>query len=209
MFEQCARRWRAGSVAALVVASVMLGNGFGTVDAQEPARNQILETMKRATVFMVETVSTNGGYVWSYLPDMSRRWGEMEARDTMIWVQPPGTPAMGHVFLDAYHATRDEYYYQAAEKAASALIWGQLPAGGWNYMIDFGGDRSMRDWYDTIGRNAWRAHRNAPRRFTAITSSHASGFINMTNPSWVIAALLTTMSTPSQRARRRANMAST
>ena len=56
MFEQCARRWRAGSVAALVVASVMLGNGFGTVDAQEPARNQILETMKRATVFMVETV---------------------------------------------------------------------------------------------------------------------------------------------------------
>jgi PelA/Pel-15E family pectate lyase len=138
------------------VANVVLASGSGAVRAQEPARAQILETMKRATVFMVETVSTNGGYVWSYVPDMSRRWGEMEARDTMIWVQPPGTPAMGHLFLDAYHATGDEYYYQAAEKAANALIWGQLPAGGWNYMIDFGGDRSLRDWYDTIGRNAWR-----------------------------------------------------
>jgi hypothetical protein len=32
---------------------------------------------------------------------------------------------MGHLFLDAYRATGDEYYYQAAEKTASALIWGQ------------------------------------------------------------------------------------
>ena len=35
--------------------------------------------MRRATTFMVERVATNGGYVWSYLPDMSRRWGEIEA----------------------------------------------------------------------------------------------------------------------------------
>jgi hypothetical protein len=63
---------------------------------------------------------------------------------------------MGHLFLDAYHATRDEYYYQAAEKAAGALIWGQLPSGGWNYVVDFAGERSLRDWYDTVGKNAWR-----------------------------------------------------
>jgi PelA/Pel-15E family pectate lyase len=112
--------------------------------------------MKRATIFMVENVSTRGGYVWSYLPDLSRRWGEMEARDTMIWIQPPGTPAMGHLFLDAYHATGDEYYYRAAEQAANALIRGQLPSGGWNYVVDFAGDRSLRDWYDTVGRNGWR-----------------------------------------------------
>ena len=47
---------------------------------------------------------------------MSRRWGEIEAKPSMIWVQPPGTATMGHLFLDAYHATGDEYYYQAAEK---------------------------------------------------------------------------------------------
>ena len=79
-------------------------------------RAAIERTMKRATTFMVEEVATNGGYVWSYLPDRSRRWGEMEAFPSMVWVQPPGTPTMGHLFLDAYHATQDEYYYEAAEK---------------------------------------------------------------------------------------------
>lgn len=75
--------------------------------AQAQSREEIERTMKRATRFMVEEVSTNGGYVWSYLPDMSRRWGELEAKPSMIWVQPPGTATMGHLFLDAYHATGD------------------------------------------------------------------------------------------------------
>ncbi|MCL4811937.1 MAG: pectate lyase, partial [Vicinamibacteraceae bacterium] len=121
-----------------------------------PGRQQILDTMKRATRFMVEKISTRGGYVWTYLPDLSRRWGELEARDTQIWMQPPGTATMGHLFLDAYHATGDEYYYDAAEQVAGAVIWGQHPSGGWNYVVDFAGDRSLRDWYATIGRNAWR-----------------------------------------------------
>jgi len=117
---------------------------------------EILTTMKRATVFMVDKVSYKGGYVWSYLPDFSRRWGEMEAYKTMIWVQPPGTPKMGHIFLDAYHATHDEYYYQAAQQVAKALIEGQLSCGGWNYMIDFADAESIKKWYKTIGANGWR-----------------------------------------------------
>jgi hypothetical protein len=79
---------------------------------------------------MVEHVSTNGGYVWYYTPDLSRRWGEMEAYPTMVWVQDAGTVSMGHLFLDAYHVTGNEYYYEAAAKAASALIWGQSNEGG-------------------------------------------------------------------------------
>jgi len=137
--------------AACGLASAALGQKATAAD-----RQTVLEAMKRATTFMVEKVSTNGGYVWSYLPDLSRRWGELEARDTQIWIQPPGTATMGHLFLDAYHATGDEYYYQAAERSAGALIWAQHPSGGWNYFADFAGDRSVRDWYDTIGRNAWR-----------------------------------------------------
>ena len=43
-----------------------------------------------------------------------------------------------------------------AEQVAAALIWGQHPAGGWNYVVDFAGERSLRDWYDTVGKNAWR-----------------------------------------------------
>jgi PelA/Pel-15E family pectate lyase len=112
--------------------------------------------MKRATTFMVDTVAYKGGYVWSYLPDMSRRWGEMEGRPTMIWIQPPGTPTMGHLFLDAYHATGDDYYYRAAEQVASALTLAQHPSGGWNYIADLAGEAALRNWYDTIGKNGWR-----------------------------------------------------
>jgi PelA/Pel-15E family pectate lyase len=114
------------------------------------------QTMLRSTQYMVEKVSTNGGYVWFYLPDFSRQWGEMEAYKTMIWMQNPGTTSMGHLLLDAYQATGNEYYYQAAAKTASAIIWGQNPEGGWNYMIDFAGDRSLKQWYNTIGKNGWR-----------------------------------------------------
>ena len=112
--------------------------------------------MKRATTFMVDKVANRGGYVWSYLPDLSRRWGEMEARPTMIWIQPPGTPSMGHLYLDAYHATGDDYYYRAAGQVASALAAAQHPSGGWNYIADFAGEQSLREWYDTVGKNAWR-----------------------------------------------------
>ena len=128
-----------------------------SANAESPGLTRSAEqTMLNATKFMVEKVSTNGGYLWNYLPDFSRRWGEMEAYPTMIWVQPPGTVSMAHTFLDAYQVTGDEYYYRAAEKATEALIWGQSIFGGWNYMIDFAGDRSLKEWYNTIGKNGWR-----------------------------------------------------
>lgn len=116
----------------------------------------MLAAMKRATEFMVEKVSCEGGYVWTYLPDFSRRWGEMEANPTMIWIQAPGTPAMGQGFLDAYQATGDEYYYSAAQQTAAALIRVQHSSGGWNYVADFAGEESLRQWYATVGRNGWR-----------------------------------------------------
>jgi PelA/Pel-15E family pectate lyase len=124
--------------------------------ARAQNRAEIERTMHRATRFMVERVANHGGYVWSYLPDMSRRWGEIEARPSMVWVQPPGTATMGHLFLDAYHATGDDYYYRAAASAADALIRGQHRSGGWNYFIDFAGPRDAQQWYATVGRNAWR-----------------------------------------------------
>jgi hypothetical protein len=122
----------------------------------EPSRAQVLDAMARATRFMTDKVAVNGGYVWSYLPDLSRRWGEMEAYPTMIWTQAPGTPEMGQIFLDAWRATGDDLYYTAATQAADALIQGQHPAGGWNYIIDTAGEDSIRRWYGTIGANGWR-----------------------------------------------------
>lgn len=119
-------------------------------------RESVLAAMKRAATFMNEKVSHEGGFVWTYLPDFSRRWGEMEAYPTMIWIQPPGTPGMGDAFLEAYEVTGDDYYYGAASRAADALIRVQHPSGGWNYVADLAGEESLRKWYDTIGRNGWR-----------------------------------------------------
>lgn len=115
-----------------------------------------LDAMKRAARFMNETVSYRGGYVWQYLPDLSVTWGEMQAKRTMCWIQPPGTPTAGHAFLDAYHATGDETFYNAAHRTAKALVEAQHDAGGWNYIHDFAGERSLRQWYHTIGANGWR-----------------------------------------------------
>jgi hypothetical protein len=124
--------------------------------ASAQSREEIERTMRRATTFMVEQVADHGGYVWTYLPDFSRRWGEMEAEPGMLWVQAPGTATMGHLFLDAFNATGDRYYYDAASRAADALIAGQHRSGGWNYFIHRGGPAAAGRWYQTVGRNGWR-----------------------------------------------------
>ncbi len=111
----------------------------------------VMDAMKKATTFMVEKVSNRGGYLWNYAPDFSRAWGELEAKPSMMWIER-GTPSMGNIFLDAYHATGDEYYLKAAEAAAGAIVWAQLPCGGWNYMADFAGEASLKDWYETVAK---------------------------------------------------------
>lgn len=154
MIPPPSRRFVTLGLSGLVAAA----NGVGSAQAAtpRPRRRAAVAAMKAATRFMTDKVAHQGGFVWSYLPDFSRRWGEMEAKPSMIWVQPPGTGTMGHAFLDAYHATGDEQFWRAAEAAAKALIAGQHPSGGWNYLIDTAGEASIKDWYDTIGANGWR-----------------------------------------------------
>jgi len=141
---------------ASVTASAALAALPARAQAVAPDRLAILQTMKRAAAFMTDEVAVGGGYVWNVLPDFSRRWGELEASPTMIWVQPPGTATVGHLFLDAFHATGDEQFWRAAQSAADALIRGQHPSGGWNYVIDTAGEESLKRWYETYGANAWR-----------------------------------------------------
>ncbi len=144
-------------------------------------RAEARATMKRAVRFMRERVAYRGGYVWSYASDFSRRWGEMEAYPTMIWIQPPGTATVGHLYLDCFHATRDEFYYQAAMEVADGLIAAQHPAGGWNCLHDFAGEDSARRWYDTIGKNGWRLeefhHYYGNATFDDAGTSEASQFL--------------------------------
>lgn len=103
--------------------------------------------MRKATEFFRTKISTEGGYLWRYSEDLSDREGEGTATDTMIWVQPPGTPSVGMAFLAAYEATGDSYYLEAARDAAYALVRGQLRSGGWDYRIEFDPERRRRYSY--------------------------------------------------------------
>jgi hypothetical protein len=160
------RTFQQFAVTAPLLAAAPAALGAGTAAAAAPTRTgadsrtgthaRTVAAMRRAAAFMDGTVSYRGAYVWNYLPDLSVTWGEMEAKRTMCWVQPPGTPSVGHSMLDAYHATGDEVFHRAAVRTGLALAEAQLPVGGWNYIHDFAGEESLRDWYDTIGANGWR-----------------------------------------------------
>jgi hypothetical protein len=143
-------------VLSTLAAPLVLSGWRTPAIAQANIRTETLAALKRSAVYMDEVVSYRGGYVWSYAPDFSRQLGEMEAYRTMCWMQPPGTASIGHVYLDAYHATKDKRFLQAARRTALAVKQAQRQDGGWNYIHDFAGEGSLKRWYNTIGRNGWR-----------------------------------------------------
>ncbi|MCA8885152.1 MAG: hypothetical protein KDA35_00930 [Hyphomonadaceae bacterium] len=171
----------AGASGAVLTSACTSFFSAGNDTGDNALKRETRAAMKRAARFMRERVAYRGGYVWSYASDFSRRWGEMEAFPTMIWIQPPGTATVGHLYLDCFHATRDEFYYQAAMEVADGLIAAQHPAGGWNYLHDFGGEESTRRWYDTIGKNGWRLeefhHYYGNATFDDAGTSEASQFL--------------------------------
>lgn len=124
---------------------------LGRAEAGEaPVAVRATDALARATDYLV-AIATEGGYLWRYSEDLTERQGEGEATATQIWVQPPGTPAVGMAFLKAYEATGDQRHLDAAFAAARALVRGQLDSGGWDYKVEF----------DPRQRNRW-AYRSDP-----------------------------------------------
>jgi PelA/Pel-15E family pectate lyase len=122
---------------------------LASISALSPARaddadlrDRAAKALRQATAFFRTKVATEGGYLWRYSDDLARREGEGKASATQVWVQPPGTPAVGLAYLGAYQATGDPYYLEAARETAMALVRGQLRSGGWHYAIEF--DPSLR-----------------------------------------------------------------
>jgi hypothetical protein len=115
--------------------------------AQQLARQQALDAMRKAAEFYHHQVSSHGGYVYHYSLDLSQRWGEGIATADQIWVQPPGTPTVGLAYLQAYQASGDRFYLDAAVAAALSLVYGQLKSGGWTNMIDFDPDSDQAGLY--------------------------------------------------------------
>lgn len=116
-------------------------------------REEVTAAMKRAADFYRHEVASHGGYVYFYSLDLRQRWGEGVATKDQIWVQPPGTPTVGLAFVEAYKATGDADYLDAATAAAEALVYGQLKSGGWTNCVDFDpqGERSA-DYLNGKGR---------------------------------------------------------
>jgi len=125
---------------------------------QPPLAKQTAAALARATSFSRTQVAVHGSYLWTYSEDLKIRRGEVSVNDprlstdekgataTQGWVQPPGTPAVGMVYLHAFEATGDRTYLEAAHETAQALAWTQLASGGWDYRIEFDPMKS-RQWY--------------------------------------------------------------
>jgi PelA/Pel-15E family pectate lyase len=136
---------------ALVFLSTTAALPVRAQDAALP--NEARAGLEKACRFFRDKVSTEGGYLWRYSADLARREGEAKATATQIWVQPPGTPAVGLAWLEAHRATNDRFYLDGAVAAARALVRGQLESGGWDYSIEF--DPAKRK------ANAYRVDKNA------------------------------------------------
>jgi len=121
----------------LCVAGVIAAAPTMDVADDGPTRQEAVDTLRKAVDFFYCQAADHGGYVWLYSADLKYRQGEGPAYDQRIWVQPPGTPAVGLAFLEAYEAAGDPRCLKAARQAAHALVQGQLHSGGWYYSITF------------------------------------------------------------------------
>jgi hypothetical protein len=104
-----------------------------------PGPDEVKAALVRATHFFQAHAAIHGGYVYRYSADFSLREAEGIPGPDTIWVQPPGTPAVGQAMLDAHLATGDVAALAAATQAARALARTQLVTGGWNYYGSLGG----------------------------------------------------------------------
>lgn len=127
--------------------------GIATIAIADPvSREEASEALNRAVSFFRNQVAVEGGYLWQYSADLQWREGEGEATSTAAWVQPPGTPEVGMALLDAYEATGEAVYRDAARETAMALVRTQLQSGGWTYRIEFAPEDRAKYAYRADGR---------------------------------------------------------
>ncbi|HUG81249.1 MAG TPA: pectate lyase [Bryobacterales bacterium] len=93
--------------------------------------------LHRATAFYRSKVSVEGAYQFVYTEDLSYGRSEQARGLTQASVQRAGTPVVGMAYLEAYAATGDKLYLDAARDTALALVRGQVCSGGWSYIIEF------------------------------------------------------------------------
>ncbi len=125
--------------------------------AEAPAVRDARAALCRAVAFFRNEVATEGGYLWQYSADLSKREGEGKAGAKTIWVQPPGTPTVGLAMLRAYELTGEKSCLDGAAGAARALVRGQLHSGGWTYRVEFDPAQRKRHAFRVDGKPGKKA----------------------------------------------------
>lgn len=105
------------------------------------------EALRRAVEFYSRQVAAHGGYVYRYSADLAKREGEGKTGPDTVWVEPPGTPAVGLAYLDAYERSGEAFLLDAARAAGECLIRGQLRSGAWTASIEFAPDARKKYAY--------------------------------------------------------------
>ena len=104
--------------------------------AEPPSRDAVKSALSRATAFMSETISRDGGYVWVSSPTASsgtaKAWpGRARSGSSRRAPRPSGM-----AFLEAFDATGDPAHLTAARATTAVLVNGQLRSGGWYYRVE-------------------------------------------------------------------------
>lgn len=155
---------------------LLLSLAFIPLGAHAASPGEVSAALSKAVAFYHQKAAAHGGYVYRYSADFTLREAEGIPGPDTIWIQPPGTPAVGMAMLDAYEATQDAKCLAAAVDAAHAVARTQLCSGGWDYSghFDAKGRDSMLYRRDVEGKllarpkvpqgeagwHVWRAHKN-------------------------------------------------
>lgn len=126
------------SVSSLRHSFVILISAFIVAPLTNAVTTQeVSAAVIKAVSFYHAKAAAHGGYVYRYSADFTLREAEGIPGADTIWIQPPGTPAVGMAMLDAYEATKDEKCLAAAVEAARCVSRTQLASGGWDYSGHF------------------------------------------------------------------------
>lgn len=162
---------RSSFIASLL--ALLLAPGIAAAQSDEGVR----DSMHRAVKFFREQVSSHGGYVYRCSEDLSKREGEDKVGADTAWIQPPGTPAVGIAYLEAYHRCGDPILLEAAKETAGALIRGQLQSGGWDNMIEFDPQERAKYAYRVEATDNASSRRRNTTTFDDNKSQSAAGLL--------------------------------
>jgi PelA/Pel-15E family pectate lyase len=146
---------------------------------RDPAlRERATTALRKAVEFYRTKVSTEGGYHFAYAQDLSYGRSEMSEGPTRVEVQREGTPGVGMAYLDAYEATQDTYYLDAARDVARALVRGQYCSAGWDYFIEFDPQKRTQFPYRADG-SCNVGPQTRPERQTTLDDNITQGAIRL------------------------------